>query len=125
MQVSHEGLEELRRSLSFELIAVESGLPISSVSLAPDARTQLRLLVHPSPSANLLSLLPLESPLLLGVLHVHRVVLLREPVEARLRGATVRHLDAADDRTTRGSVAASNTGQKGLGLGPRRPIVIT
>ena len=65
-----EALAELRRSLSFELLSVESGVPLSSISLPPGERLSLRVIVHPSPSASLLTLLPLEAPLLLGVLHV-------------------------------------------------------
>ena len=68
--VLHEALSELRRSLTFELRSSVTHEPVSSLTLAPDERLLLQLIIHPSPSANLLALLPLEAPLLFGVLHV-------------------------------------------------------
>ena len=67
--VSAEALEWLRQGISFELLITGSSTPVSEVTLAPDERLELTLLVHPSASASF-GEVPLQTPLLAGLLHV-------------------------------------------------------
>ena len=128
-RVSAEGLLELRRNLTFELHAAESHTALSNIiSLAPDERLRVRVTVHPSASANLLGLLPLDTPLLCGVLHIQSASSSGEGSLADEAEREREHADARKRREQReqrdsresdggGSVGPLGVGGKGGGGG--------
>ena len=129
--VAIETLAELRRGLAFELLARESNTPLTSVTLEPDERLQVRLLVHPSSSMDLFELLPLDTPLLYGMLHIESDTSAGADEEMEHQPPSLgrnpsAEMSSADLNSNDDSFAASSTadmGSSGTGIGGIRDAI--